>query len=174
VRDAENSLKNNVKPLYTQENFIWKLSELLASQNFEEVVRLTEKSTEANELKKRASAFGGLGMNEKYIAIWDKIEKLNSELELEYYDWFYMPNKVYESDQIWRIFKRMNDQIKPSVFIQSDSLKENYQELTEYDRRKLMCDYQIYYNTGDQEGLNNLKMKYPDWEEIKTNDNLLS
>jgi tetratricopeptide (TPR) repeat protein len=167
LKDAENSLRNNNKPLYTKDDFNWKLAELLANQSFEDIIKLTEKSTQISELKKRASAFGGLFENENFLAVWKKIEHSKLELEIEYCDWFYMPDKVYESDTIWRIFKQLNSRIKSSIFIQSNSLIEFYKELSDSDRRELMCDFQIYDNTNNADGLSKLRLKYPNWEEVK-------
>jgi hypothetical protein len=118
-------------------------------------------------LKRKANAYGALGENEKYLNLWKIIEQSNTEIEIEYSDWFYMPDLIYESDQIWSFFKQMNSRIKSSIFIQSDSLNANYKELSDMNRRELMCDYQIYDNNENKDGISELRLKYPKWEELK-------
>lgn len=168
LKDTENYLKNNQEPLYIKNSLIWKLHELLANQQFNEVIKLTKNSKKANELKSRANAYAGLNESLKYLELWNLIEQSNIEVEIEYSDWFYMPNEVYESDQIWRIFKQMNKRIKSSIFIQSESFYTNYKGLSDLEKRELMCDYNIYENTANKEALNKLRIKYPKWDELKT------
>ncbi|MDX6748139.1 hypothetical protein SHK09_15180 [Polaribacter sp. PL03] len=171
LKEVKKSLQINEKPLYRKDSLNWKLSELLANKKFDEVIELTKNSIDINELKRKANAYACLGDNEKYLKLWKIIEQSKTEIEIEYSDWFYMPDQVYESDQIWIIFKQMNSRIKSSIFIQSESLYANYKELSDINRRELMCDYQIYDNTENKDGINQMRLKYPNWEELKTNAN---
>ncbi|WBX75329.1 hypothetical protein PG911_11745 [Tenacibaculum ovolyticum] len=167
LKNAEDSLKKNEKPLYKSSELNWKLSELLANQRFNEVIKLAKNSTNNSVLKKLACAYGGLRQVENYLNVWNQILSSKSDIEIEYSDWFFMPNNIYESEHIWLVFKKMNSKIISSIFIQSDSLNENYKNLKDFQKRELMCDYQIYDNTENKVELNKLSLKYPKWEEVK-------
>ena len=87
---------------------------------------------------------------------------------MEYLDWLYLPDQLYQSPEIWKIFININHRITPSVFMVHDSLVENYSDLlTVKERRYLMCDFQIYTNTGNAKGLARLGEKFPGWEEVQ-------
>jgi len=168
LKNIQKSLEENDEPLYKKDDENWKISELLANENFEKVVEKTNNSNQVIELKYLARAYGGLGLDDNYIETWRKIEALDSDIEIEHADWFYMTDKTYESEHIWNIFKQLNSRIKSSIFIQSDSLNKNYSDLTDSKKRELMCDYQIYDNTNNQNELKKLSLQYPKWIEVSS------
>jgi len=168
LKSIQKSFEENEEPLYKKSDENWKISELLANENFEKVIEKTNNSNQVIKLKYLARAYGGLGLDDNYIETWRKIEALDSDIEIEYADWFYMTDKSYESEHIWSIFKQLNNRIKSSIFIQSDSLNKNYSDLTESKKRELMCDYQIYDNTNNQNELKKLSIQYPKWIEVSS------
>ena len=153
--------------LYNENDIVFKMRELLANQEFDNVTITFANSTEIEELKILARAYGGLGLTNEYLVTWNKIALLNLRFEIEYPDWFYMPKKVNESKEIWLIFKAINIYIEKSVFVYSDGLLENYKDTySHYELRALMCDFKIYSIENNLQKLKLLKEKYPLWIEL--------
>jgi tetratricopeptide (TPR) repeat protein len=169
--DIEESFKKNAEPLFIKGDIVWITNELLAEQKFEKVVNKLEKTEKLEEYKILARAYGALNELDKYLIIWQKIADAKSdEFEIEYADWFYMPSTIYESEQVWRILKRINNRIKSSIFVYHESLDENYSDsLDAEQQRSLICDFHIFDITKDQVKLEKLRDKYPKWEDIKPN-----
>lgn len=153
------------EPLFQSSNRSWLISELLANSEFNKVLEITNESTEIKELKCRAAAYGALNDFKNYLLSWTAILELNAEMDIDYWDWFYMPNVVYSGVEIWEILKKLNAKIQSGAFIQSATLEEYYPNLTEEETRELVCDFHILANSNNSEGLKELAKQYPKWEE---------
>ncbi len=169
IGDKESIIANiaqNTTPLYEKGDIIWMMNEKLADKAYQLVIDKLINTIDADQLKILAKAYGGLNKAREYLEIWNKISHLAVNIEIGYDDWFYMPVRVFNSDSIWRIFKKMNNNIKPSIFIHFDSLDEEYKNLFIEEYRNLVCDFYISKATGDIENISKMKERFPKWKEL--------
>lgn len=165
-RDILGNIKFDNEPTYINGDILWEMNECIANQKFEYVINCLKKSKDLEKLKVLARAFGALDMNYEYIRIWNIIVSKNKKFELDYADWFYMPYKIYESSEIWYLFKKAVKYIKPSLFIQFNSLAKYYKELSYEVHLKAKCDYMIYTAKNDALKITKMRKKYPLWNEL--------
>lgn len=166
----QDNMNYNHEPLYTSRNVIWSYDECMANGDFNTVIEAIEKEENktVDLLRCLGRAYGGLGETALYLKTWEDILALQTELEIDFSDWFYMPQKVYEGEAIWLLFKAMNQWIMPSVFLETESLEEHYGiELTLEEQRAVVCDYHIYWAKKDQDSLQKMQLRFPEWEVIK-------
>ena len=167
--DLANAMEQYEKgeEVYEKGDQIWDSCELMANGHFEEVLTKLDGSSNIKELQILARSFGAINNHEEYLRTWNSIERTSGKLELNYADWFYLPAELYESDQIWIIFKRLINRFEFSIFVQFDSLNHNYSKIISPEKLKeLVCDFQIYDNTNNQLELEKLKTQYPLWEDL--------
>lgn len=105
--EYQDSLNYHVEPLFTDNNQLWKWSELLAEEQFKVVMEqiLKSKTADMDALKCLNRAYGALGATDLYLENWKKMQHLEDDFEMDYGDWFYMPRRVYEMEEmrvLWR------------------------------------------------------------------------
>ncbi|MCC7298466.1 MAG: hypothetical protein IT244_09045 [Bacteroidia bacterium] len=162
----EESIQYGDEPLFKSTNAIWFLNEMLANQEFDRVIEQTVNTQTSQEKMRRACAYGAMGRVDDYLSVWEKLTRSDADIEIEYSDWFYMPNEVYNGTKIWELFKKINSRIVSDAFVQSESLLEHYPELSDEACRELICDFHIYKNSNQQQALQELAKKYANWEEL--------
>jgi tetratricopeptide (TPR) repeat protein len=164
--EVSETIKINAEPMYDITVPLSRLKEELAGFEFQEVLDKVNMATDHDNLKVKAAALGGLGKADSYLDVWTKIFNQNTEVLLERADWFYMPQKVYESPEIWYLMLDANEKIAPGVFEIYDCFEDEY-KVPPFDRRELICLYHIYAATHNMSALKNLSEKFPKWYELK-------
>ncbi|MBN2890790.1 MAG: tetratricopeptide repeat protein [Bacteroidales bacterium] len=166
LENIEQSISQNEEPMYVKGDMIWEMNEMLADSKFDEIIEKINDSDGVEELKILARVYGAQKKSSDYLKTWQQIATNEEDYELNYADWFFMPEEVYNSEKIWQLFKTIKD-TEDSVFIEHQSLSENYSELLNPQQiRELICDFQIYINTNNTKELQKLKEKYTEWEEL--------
>ena len=57
----------------------------------------------------RASCHGAMDHFDDYLKEWMHISRMKSDVELDYFDWFYMPRRSFLSRDLWKIFAKISD-----------------------------------------------------------------
>ncbi|BDD05390.1 tetratricopeptide repeat protein [Aureibacter tunicatorum] len=159
------------RPLFDKEDQAWQWNEMLAKGDFEQILSAFE-NIEEEELELfhwliAARVYGAKNDLEKYLEAWQCVAEQNEVFDLDYVDWFYMPMKAFESTEMWTLLKNLNPRIDDAVFIEFESLQDNYgEELTELEMRNLICDYFIALYSMDKKSMKKIADKYPLWEEV--------
>lgn len=162
----ENNIQFNNEPLFMQGNLIWEMNENLANQEFELIIKELRSSSDIEFLKILARAYAALDKVDEYINVWNTIASLSSDFELDYGDWFYMSDKIYNNRRFWNLLKDINSCIKPSVLIHYDSFDQNYPDINVKEKRIIICDFHLYRIDNNTKELSELKQRFPKWEEL--------
>jgi tetratricopeptide (TPR) repeat protein len=167
--DIHQALEESKEPLYKESDKIWQCNELLANFQPQESLSLLQTTESVEYCKTSAQCYGALLDTQHYLKEWEKISQKNCEIEFKYADWFYMPETVFDSPEIWAIFLSISEKIKPSVFLSFDSLyqSELYKNLNSNEQYKLLIEFNIYRTESNKEKLTQLYKTYPCWHDLK-------
>lgn len=166
----QDSINYTTEPFLTDQNMVWKLSELLAEGNLIPVVQkvLELEQPERNVLQCLAQAYGAEGKETLYWETWQQIMKASGNLELGYSDWFYMPLSIFNSKKWWNFLKTIAKEVHVAEFVEFDSLYEHYEaQLSQAEMIGLIADFQLYKLAKDHNSIQALAQKYPLWEEVQ-------
>ena len=165
---ASQELKSPSEPLYSEDDLDWQCNELLAENKPQEVIGKLINRRKIVYRKIRARSFGILKERDKYLQEWNMIVRNNQEIELDYADWFFMPDEIYYRSQFWNMLYERNNISLTGILPDYSSLYKNYR--TSLDRkqmRRLVIKTFVLKNENNRQGLLDLAEVYPKWEEIK-------
>lgn len=162
-------LAQRPEPLYKKSDVIWQCNELLADFSCQQALSGLSNSMDIDSCKARARCYGALADNPHYLKEWDKLSESGLEVEFEYSDWFYMPEQIFDTPEVWHILLSMYQRIKPNVFVSLDSLyeSERYRNLERKEQYKLNIEFNIYRTEKNLDGLVSLLELYPNCLELK-------
>lgn len=170
-RSIENNIRFNNEPLFTQGDLLWDMNEYLANQKFGLIIKELRNSSDIEFLKILARSYAALEKIDEYTDIWNSIASSFTNFELGYGDWFYISDKIYNHKKFWNLIKDINNFIKPSVFINYNSFDQNYPDINMKEKRRIFCDFHLFRIDNDTKRLNELKERFPKWEELKNISN---
>ncbi|MCH2023494.1 MAG: hypothetical protein MK207_13545 [Saprospiraceae bacterium] len=168
--EIQDCINYDVEPFLTDNNQCWKLNEKLANQEFDFIIQLVSQidNPELNIIQCLARAYGAQANFEKYLETWGQITNSNLTFSLEYADWFYMPDEILNSSEIWQMIKSASGRIDEANFMIFDSFTENYgNQLTKNQVVNLIADFYIFKANSNKQGIKNLVEKFPLWKELK-------
>lgn len=167
-KDIYEELTRKPEPLFKKPNIIWECDELLADSKPNEALSLLKGFENTDFCKAKARCYGFLSDCANYLEQWKKISEMNSELEFSYSDWFYMPEQIFESSEIWYLLLGIYKKIRPGVFPYFDTLfdSERYKNLPDAEKYRLMIEFNIYRTEKKSEKLKYLFKLYPEWSEL--------
>ena len=169
--------QNNEEPLYKKGDKSWNIDELLANGKFTQVLSKLKKVETIEDRQRRARAYGGLDKKEEMIREWELMSTMSGTIEYQSADWFYMPDKVWNSKFFWYAIQKLEGKFVHGVTLYHDTLfqvilypKESRlspkQDLREHNKRiALFVQFQIARLTRDAELSKELATRYPQWTE---------
>lgn len=172
VLELENDIfemrKENPNGFYSKGDLIWEMNEEMANENFDAVIDTFAASNNTEELLILARAFGAINDGEGYLSVWEELSKKKGEIDLDFADWFYLPNEAFEDAEIWELLRSMVGRITDdSVFMVLEGLEQHYGNKGLKRLRELTCEYNIARSREDKVGLEVLKKAYPMCQEFK-------
>jgi len=165
----EKALRDHASPLFKAGSKIWQCDELLAAQKTKQALECLGKYEDAPHCMARVRCYGSLSNCDAYLKEWERIAKREESFEISYSDWFYMPEEIFESPKIWRLFFSIQDRIEPSVFVGFDSVANinGCHRLAQKEIQSLMISFNLYKTEKNVDCLKKLKIKYPAIPEIQ-------
>ena len=126
----------------------------------------------------RACCFGQIGAYETYLEEWASLARGEGFVELNYIDWFYMPDKVKDEPEIWEFMLQIAkaDRFISGIFLDCVGLRDYYPlprkvALESAKHRKAtndaygeMCRYRVALAKDDLPTLKTLAKRYPKWK----------
>lgn len=154
-------------PWYEAGDPIWEADELLAQQKPDDAL---EKVAGRDDLEATLARLRCLGAKEcvsEYLELWNDVAQKFDAIEFSYKDWFFMPEVIYDSPDIWRIFYECKAAFS-GTFVGFDSLYDSadYRILPLSDKLKLATEFNFYSHSANLSGLRRLHQKYPEWKEV--------
>lgn len=161
---------NKTRPLYKPNNVIWKVDELLADGKPQKGLELLKFKRKTDFCLARARCYGALNDSTQYLHEWSKISCRKESFELQYSDWFFMPQEVECSPEIWVIFQGIVERMKSGIFISYDSFyKSDFTKNMDYiESYKMVIQFQINRHKRDLKSLKELHKRFPFWDEVKS------
>lgn len=154
--------------LFKEGDKIWECNELLARADITEGLRVVEELEGIEANKARARCFGAMEDTGRYLTKWRRLGT-EGTFGLDYGDWWFMPESIYDGVEIWKILRAVNARIAGGTFPYFDSLLGNQRisKLSSEAYRDLMITYFIAANSADEIQLTKLVTDYPEWDEAK-------
>jgi tetratricopeptide (TPR) repeat protein len=165
------SINYSKEPYLTAHNLVWKLNEKLASEHFDRVIKEVSeiKNPENSILQCLASAYGAKGDEKAYMEVWGQIAESERPYNLDYTDWFYMPEKVFKGIEFWELMLISSIYMEEAEYVFYDSLTDIYgPDMPEAALLNLIAEYQVYLYYSDFESIQKLGLKYPLWEDVQS------
>ncbi|MFC2954092.1 tetratricopeptide repeat protein [Marinicaulis aureus] len=158
---------NQFCPRYKDGDICWQAYEALAKADPETALSFLAEPKDVDERRARLCALGALEKHDAYVSGWRKLLGEVSEIEFEQYDWFFIPEAVYEAPVIWKLFLDSGVRFG-GVFSDFETLhgNEDYKSLSYDARIRLRMEYYLYDQSGDRAALKKLHNKYPEWSEL--------
>jgi tetratricopeptide (TPR) repeat protein len=161
------SIDEKSDPLFKKGDLIWECDELLANSEPEKALELLKSKKKTIFRMAKARCYGALFDLRNYMKEWEGILQNSDKFEINFSEWFYMPDEIYENSKIWKILLKLNKRIIDSTFISYDSLLFEYGDILNLEeRRKLICKLKIYSCEKKLDELKKLKTQFPKWIEI--------
>lgn len=166
--------------LFKEGDIFWDVRELLAKNALDDALILLKKNNSLNAILHRARVYGAKGDDFSYLKELEKIKSKKKRFELKYCDWFYLPDKLWDSGAFWKLLIELFSRLKPGVAPSDDSLVLNYyKELNKNQNKKnesqtvrLTFQFHYYRCTKNYKKILKLNEKYPKWKlpakELKT------
>jgi tetratricopeptide (TPR) repeat protein len=171
----EQTLRDHSSPLFMAGSKVWQCDEFLAVQKVKQALTCLGELEDALHSRARARCFGSVSNCGAYLKEWERITKQEESFELSYSDWFYMPEEVFDSPEIWRLLFSIQNRIIPSVFVSLDSMVDckGIGHLEQKEIQSLMISFNLYRTDKNVDGLRELKNNYPGLPEIQEELNRL-
>lgn len=165
----EKAMEDQSEPLFKIASKVWQCDELLAEMRFVEALKCLGDAEDIKHCSARARCYGALSNNEAYLNEWVRIVKQKEPFKLDYSDWFYMPEEVFESPEIWRLFFAVQDKIGLGVFVGFFSFEDSELsgELKQEEIQQVMILYNLYRTEKNIDSLRKLANQYPRLPEIR-------
>lgn len=154
--------------LYEDGDVLWNVGEHLANAEPSKALSIVDDMKDIIGLRAKLYCYGALGETDKYLKTWSDLTQISDQMDLGYVDWFYMPDHVYESPEIWTILLSSKTKFDGAgTFF--DSLENNmtYRNLTGNDKMRLSFQYHKYTSSKNHDTLKQLSAFYPEWVELK-------
>ncbi|WP_425411049.1 hypothetical protein [Hyphococcus sp.] len=154
-------------PLYEKNDIEWEVFEALARNETNKAIVIAQRLRADTEKRALACALGAQSQTDDYLKAWKAIVKNAEVISFEYADWFFMPQKIYDSPEIWRMFLESNIRYD-GVFTFYESWKKSQalSALTTYESIKLKIEYYLYETENDISALKKLSARFPEWSEL--------
>lgn len=155
-------------PLYEQGDILWNVCEHLANADPRQALTIVKNMNDIIGLRCKLYCYGALDESDKYLRTWSKLTQISDEIFLELADWFFMPEHIYDSPEVWSIL--LSSKAEFSGFGGSiDSLQNNrtYRDLTTNERIRLSFQLQKYIASKNNAALKSLFETYPEWVELR-------
>ncbi|MHC4146207.1 MAG: tetratricopeptide repeat protein [Planctomycetota bacterium] len=181
---ALDSLKYGSPPLYKKGDICWQARELLARDKPAEALRLLKNKRSILARQVIACAHGMLNEPDGIIEQWQRIAKARAMIELEYIDWFYIGDCIWDDASFWKILaicakqNRFNDGVWPmfrslyEIVVPHPPHRRNIQK-NKADKLRcnkhifLMTQYHIARINRDSNLARKLCDRYPNWPEVR-------
>ncbi len=155
-------------PLFEEGNTLWKVCEHLANADPRQALTIVKDMNDVIGLRGKSYCYGALDDTDKYLNTWSKLTQISDEISLELADWFFMPEHIHDSPDIWTILLSSKAEFSGHATV-FDSLQNNstYQAFTDNDRIRLSFQYQKHVVSKNYTALKYLLETYPEWVELK-------
>lgn len=159
--------------LFKEGDIFWDVRELLAKDAIDDALILLKKNNSLSAILHRARVYGAKGDDSGYLRELEKIKSKKKRFKLEWGDWFYLPNKLWDSGAFWKLLIEFLPRLKPGVAPSDGSLALNYyKELNKNQNKnnesktvKLTFLFHYYRCTKNYKKILQLSKKYPKWKE---------
>ena len=145
LAEIKDSINYDTEAYLTEDNKYWQWGELLGEERPQEVIDAAKALEEEDgyldteELRRLAQAYGMQGADDLYLATWKQIvESEDDEINLDYSDWFYMPETVAKLPEFWEMLESILpaiQEIDTTVDIEDEddmSIEELFEAVKEY------------------------------------------
>jgi tetratricopeptide (TPR) repeat protein len=155
--------------------FKWNACDLVAEKKYNKLLEMFNGKQSLNAVKFRATVKGLLGDINGCKEEWHRLIKVKSMINFTYGDWFYMPDKVLNSPEIWLVIWAVRERIsfKNNIFISHDSLSKILKEKIKNTsirikkERELIIKFNLARTRQDLVQLKRFVDLYPKWLEAK-------
>lgn len=170
VDDREYILENTIAggALYEHGDVLWDVCELLANAAPTKALAMVKDMTGVIGLRGKQYCYGALNEADKYLETWSELTQLSDKMDINSADWFYMPEYIFDSPDIWTILLSSQTEFSGcgTVF---DSLENSgaYRALTINDGMRLSFQYHKFTTSKNHKALKELSETYPEWVELR-------
>ena len=147
---------------------MWNVREYLANNDHVKALAKVEGMNDVIGLRGKLLCYGALEHDDEYLKTWAMLTQMSDSISFSSADWFYMPEHIYDSPDIWTTF--LSSKTEFSGFGEFfDSLENNsiYGALTDNDKMRLSFQYYKYTTSKNYMALKRLLETYPEWIEIR-------
>ena len=190
LRSLEESAQQNRPANFQPKDVFWRCQELFAKGNAKRALEILRRKRSLNASLARAQAYGVLGDAALFLRQWEKIGKRKERFTLTGYDWFwfFMPDDAWWEPRFWEILidayplrlhgYRGRWLVHQSLWrLFSETKRTRPHSKAGRNRTKqqrlLTLRYHLARSLRDQQRLQKLADRYPDWEEVRETMELL-
>ena len=171
LEEADEALVHGVEGLllYTEGDKIWQADERLARREPEAALSELGDGEDAGTALARARCLGALRRDSDCIAEWKRLPATSGSVEIDYRDWFFLPEAIYESAELWSIMKQLHPRFEGGAFPAHDTLTAG-RSSTGLDWRgenAVIIEFNLAYYSKDRTGLEAVARAYPEWTEAR-------
>jgi len=152
------------EPLYHEHDPYWQVRELLAVSELDDALDLLFGDDSLVGMMHRARVLGALGNVQGYMTELNKVKLKNCRFELEYGDWFYLPDDLYDTADYWKLMIEISLLLDPGVSLSDSSFSDHYSNLLQGKSTELlMFQFHYYRCTRNYSEIRRLNEAYPKW-----------
>lgn len=150
-------------------DILWDSRELLANNDFDDALEILYDINSLDAILHRARVYGAKGDISRYLLEIENIKSRNDRFELKRADWFYLPDKLWDSADFWKLLIKLFPRLMPGVAPSDESLILNYHNKeqnkdNESQTVKILFQFHYYRCTKDYKKMLQLHEKYPKWK----------
>jgi len=165
--------ESTVSPLYNEGDTFWEINELLAQNKADAALPLLKKSNSLKSILYRARVYGAQGDENRALKTLEKLRLTKRNIELEYGDWFYIPDALYDRSLFWELMLELHPRLSGVyLFLFHDSLSKSSEELAnnrlqdeKNQELRLVFQYNLYRCRNDYSKMLHLHETFPKWKE---------
>lgn len=170
LEEAEEALVKGVEDLlYTEGDRIWQADEHLARREPEAALSELGDGDDIDTILARARCLGALRKDSDCIAEWRRLPATRGTIDIDYRDWFFLPEALYESAELWSIMKQIHPRFGSGAFPAYDSLSAGRASsgLDWQEEKAMIIDFKLAYCSKDRAGLEAIARACPEWTEAQ-------
>ena len=163
-------------PLYRAGDALWDARELLAKDRPDRALSLLRRKRRVKARKLRAAAHGALGCGDGVLSEWRGIARSSGPIEMEYTDWFYLPDTIWDLQEFWQLLAGCRGRFTYGIWFMHDDLPtlqspsdgRSTPKVTPAQSRariKLHIEYHLARTGHDGDLARSLARRYPAWSE---------
>ena len=168
LKDRDDYLDHDNIALYDQNDILWNVREILADDAPEKALELVEANNDVIGLQGKSLCYGALEEYDRYLETWTTLIAISDKIAFSPADWFYMPEHIYDSPDIWRTFLSCEIEFSGhGEFYDSLSGNSSYQKFTDNEKLRLSFEYHEHTASKNYVALKQLLKAYPEWIEVR-------